>query len=123
MEFGGGRRIRKLIREIKKPETTSKVVEIVRKLEEKKEANPEKNIQVPQGWKVERTGKKRGREEENVQENSLGKKGKFRIFEKIEIRDRKSENTTNIALGNKQIMGGQLSQDRKLGPDEGRAIE
>ena len=83
MELGGGRRKRKLIREIKKPETTSKVVEIVRKLEEKKEANPEKNIQVPQGWKVERTGKKRGREEENVQENSLGKKEKFRIFEKM----------------------------------------
>ena len=34
MEFEGGRRKRKLIREIKKPETTSKVVEIVRKLEE-----------------------------------------------------------------------------------------
>ena len=44
MEFGGGRRKGKLIREIKKPETTSKVVEIVRKLEEKKEANPEKKV-------------------------------------------------------------------------------
>ena len=56
MEFEGGRRKRKLMKEIKKPET--KVVEIVRKLEEKKEANPEKKTQVPQGWKVERTGKK-----------------------------------------------------------------
>ena len=84
---------------------------------------PEKKIRVPQGWKVEGTWKKRRREEEIVQEDSLGKKRKFCIFGKFENRDRKTDSKTSIALGNTQIRGGQLSQDRKLGPDEGRPID
>ena len=63
MQFEGRRRKRKLMGEIKKPENPTKVVEIVRKLEEKNETNPETKIRVPQGWKVEGTGKKRRREE------------------------------------------------------------
>ena len=58
---------------------------------------------------MERTGKVRGRDEEIVQEDSLGKKRKFRVFEKFEIKDRKNDSKTSIALGNKQIRGGQLS--------------
>ena len=83
----------------KKTGNPTKVVDIVRKMEEEKETTPKMKIRVPQGWKVEGAGNKRRREEEIGQhEDSSGKKQKFRIFEK---RYWKTTTLTNIGLGNK----------------------